>query len=569
MKNVLFAASRNLPASEIPFQDRGFARMYSFWDNEAIDDVTERFVRQPQSGGVVPGQIVAGGLTSTGVVDPMEDSEGVAILADKPFCIQATIRITAMPAVGRAAVLFGVYGIDTAAKSWAILLNSNGSVQFTITNSPGATLGGTAGKVKVNTNYHLAIERGANNVITLYIDGKAESTLTSTAGSAATNGRVVVRKETRGAIWDMSIADQAVYNGPFTPPAKATYQNYVPTYSAAVAADIVAQFGFRRDDPHNEVNGQPFAMGGAAGLLYGNLRTGTTAVDTFSTPIDYFGAADFTYEFKFRIPSLPSSGSMGLFGQSGRHEIQVIADGRLMYNFTYGSSFSVRSSPVGSIVANKTYHMVVERVGTVVKLYINGVLMDTSTNGLALGHPTGNVLTQITGSSLTRYIWDIRIAKRAMYRGVVVTPAVLPKMPVDYKAAVARRSLRVGSLNTTQGLCQGFAKNFLFAGTSLSIGELYPQVYWNTTQNRMIRIKALISIGTDRMCLVTAPSNEPRGPNTPTCTNRIRLAGADFDMTSISATPTKANDNDNAVYYAYNLAAAWNGDETTTMLQFV
>lgn len=567
MKNVLFAASRNLPATEVPVQDRKFARMFSFWDNEAIDDVTERFFRQQVVGTTVPNQVVGSVLTSKGAVDAMEDSGSVYIEANKPFCIQATFKQTGTP-ISPGGVVFGVYDIASNAKSWGVVLNTNGLLQFILSGSPGAILGGSGVTIKNNVTYHVAIERDANNLITLYIDGIARSTITSGAGSTVVNGRVSVRKEALCTVWDMSFARSVIYGAPFTPPVKATYQKYTPVYPVATAASIVAQFPFRRDDPHNEVSGAPMSMGGATSLLWGMLRTGASVSDTFSTPIDYFGGGDFTYEFKFRIPTMPS-GNIGLIGQTSQLEFQVIGDGRLLTGISLGGSFSVKSSALGLITVGTTYHVVAERVGGVLTIYVNGAVAINYGSGLPLTQTGSTVISQLTGSALTRYIWDIRVAKRAMYRGVVVTPDVLPKLPTDYRASVAPRTLRVGSFQSSQGMCQGFAKNFLFAGTSLSIGELYPQVYWNTTQNRMIRIKALISIGTDYMCLVTAPSNEPRGPNTPTCTNRIRLAGADFDMTSVSPTPTKANDNDNAVYYAYKLAAFWNGDETSTVLQFV
>ncbi len=567
MKNILFAAGANLPLPAIPAADQKFARMFSFWDNEAIDDVTERFFRQPLVGTTVPNQVLNGMLNSKGTVDAMEDSGSVYIEANKPFCIQATFKQTATPgALG--GVVFGIYDTASSAKSWGLVLNTNGLLQFILTGSSTVILSGSGVTIKNNVTYHIAIERDANNLITLYINGIPVSTKTSGLASTIVNGRVATRKEAIAVVWDMSFARSVIYGAPFTPPTKATSKKYTPVYTPAVAADIVAQLPFRRDDPHNEVNGRPVSMGGATSLLWGMLRTSVSAADTFSLPVDYYGGGDFTYEFKFRLPSMPS-GNIGLIGNTGQIEFQVIGDGRLLTGFLLGGSYSVRSSALGLITAGNTYHVVAERVDGVLTVYVNGVAVLNYGSGLALTSSGTNAITQLTGSTLTRYLWDIRVAKRAMYRGVVAAPDVLPKLPVDYRASVPARTLRVGSLNTSQGMCQGFAKNFLFGSTSLSIGELYPQVYWNTTQNRMVRIKALISIGTDRMCLVTAPSNEPRGPNTPTCTNLLRFGGATFDMTSVSPTPTKANDNDNAVYYAWNLAAAWNGDETTSMLQFV
>lgn len=545
--------------------------MYSMWDNELVDDVTERFARQFLVGAVVPKQVKNGKLEcKVNTVPAFADNETITLPANQPFSIQLKFRMTAVPGASVVAQLLGVWDVTGVGKSWQVGILPNRSLRFMTTLTNGANYSNVdtvPNTVALDTDYHLAVERDSNNQLTIYLNGVVVVTGPYTVGAGVTNERLGVTKDFIGNVWDMVVGRKVIFGAPFTPPGKLGKEVLVPTYTPEVAADIVAQFGFRRDDPHNEVSGKPLAMGGGTSLLWGQLRTPAASTDTFSTDIDYFGAGDFTYEFKFRLTSMPG-GLMGLFGQPGRHEFQVINDGRLMANFLYGSSFVVRSSPVGTITANNTYHVVLERLNGKVTLYINGAVMFTANDSAALGGPTGNVITQFTGSTLLRYIWDIRVAKRAMYRGNVVAPVALPKMPVDYKSKIAPRTLREGSFTSSQGLLRGFAKNFLYAGTSVSIGELYPQVYWNTTQNRMIRIKAILSLGTANAILATAPSNEPRTANTPTCTNNLRIGNETFDLGMSAPPTTKANDNDTCVYYTSKLASEWSGDEQQRVLQF-
>lgn len=571
MKNILFAAKP--PVIVITPSEAGFARMYSFWDNEAVDDVTERFFRQPLSGAAVPGQVLNGKLISTGVVDPMEDSETLTLPASKPFCIQLNFQVSSMSA-SLGTVLFGVYDVSTSAKSWGVILNPNGLLQFIISGSPGMILSGGGITIKVNTAYHLAVERDSANRVTMYVNGIAVGSLAGAAGSPLTMGRVAVRKETIGTVWDLSIARKAVYNGPFTPPVKREYADYTPTYPADIAADIVAQFPFRRDDTCNEVTGKPMIMeGNNCGMFFGNLRTGNASNELYRSDINYFGAGDFTYEFKFRVASLPTVPVMLLGHHDAasidtRNMITLNPNGGLQMGLKANGSFSAFASAGGLVTPGTFYHMVVERVNNTVKAYLNGLLLSTITISGPLDGLTGNRLGNIVSQPLTRYIWDIRIAKRAMYRGVIVAPDVLPRMPVDYKKSIPARTLREGSITSSQGNLRGFAKNFLYAGQGISIGDLYPQVYWNTSTQKMIRIKAIMSVGTTNAILAWAPSKQPRLPDTPTCTNTLKIGNEAFDLSLLSPPPTKVNNNDNSVYYTSSLAAQWTGDETTRVLQF-
>lgn len=578
MKHVFFGAKRYIPVLDPPFVDTGLRRLFSYWDNEAIDDVTEKFARQFVVANVVPSQVTGRMLNSVGTADAFADSESYYLPASQPFSIQGKANLTAMPVANNPAQLVGVYDLAVIGnRSWAVWVISNGQLRFVISNNGGTnatTIDTPSATISPNVPFHFAVERDAANNVVIYIDGVEKASKLISIGSTRMFERLATRKELKGAVWDIAIANKVIFGQAFTPPGKFTKANNTPTYPADVAADIVAQFGFRRDDPHNEVTGKPFAFTGGAGLLWGNLRTNAATGDTFSTDIDYFGAGNFTYEFKFRITAMPSvmTTLLGHYGAGGadadRNMFAVLPDGRLMVAFNPNSVFGPFSTPVSTIAANTFYHVVVERIGTMTRLYINGAIKATATLTGPLALTGGNKLFIPTGGSMTRYIWDIRIAKRAMYNGVVVEPAVLPKMPVDYKKAIPSHTVRVGSSETANGVMRGFAKNFLYVNTSLSFGELYPQVYWNTTQNRMVRIKAICSQGAGLIVMCYAPSNEPRQANTPIMTNLLKIGSETFDMTTAQQA-AKQNGNDICTYASSTLHLTWPTDEALKTIEFV
>lgn len=591
MKNVVFSAARYLPPPGQQAQVTGLTRMFSMWDNELIEDVTERFVQQISSDGTtVPQQVVSTKLAvAQQAVDGMVCPESYYIPPATPFCIQAKANLQAQPHATNWTALMAVWHeTTTSQRSWMLTVMPDYSVRFTMSANGGASsvaVSTPANVVAVNTPFHVAVERDANNLVTIYINGVVKGSGIISSGSTRIAQRLSVRKGFVGQVWDMAISSKVVFGKEFTPPAKFVHEGYAPKYTTAIAADIVAQFGFRRDDCHNEVTGKPFAFISNAAVKYGQLYGGNTAAERHTADIDYFGAADFTYEVKFRVHAGSSIPAEGVVLPSHWHNgAQAHDNNRYLFlvqpNGSINVGFGINASTIGStsissagglVGVGKDYHFVAERQNGVLKGYLDGVLILT----LALPNPlwatTNNKLfNYYTGSTTSQvYVWDIRIAKRAMYKGNVVTPNVLPKMPVDYKAAIPPFTLRVGSAETPNGTMRGFAKNFLYTGTSLSFGELYPQVYWNSTQNRMVRIKAITTQGGSYAVITHAPSNEPRQADTPIMTNRLKIGASVYDI--VTGTPSgKANVNDVGVYYVTgDLAANFTTDEQSKTISFV
>lgn len=590
MKNVIFSASRYLPPPPDPSQVKGVARVWSLYDNELLNDVTEKFALQPMYGTSVMNQVTNTKLNNEAnrLVDVMVDQESYYIPPNTPFCIQAKARFTSAPAIATSGFRMGVWTENTAGPvSWSIQILDSLMVRFMITDNNGSTIASIAtnsGVIPMGVDFHFAVERDADNKVTIYINGVEKASGTISIGSTRSPRRFTIQRGGVGFIWDMAISNEVVFGAPFTPPNRFGKEDYAPKYSTALAADIVAQFGFRRDDPHNEVTGKPMSFDNWAALEYGQIVGRSNAVDTYSAEIDYFGAGDFTYEVKFCIPegaTIPATGHV--LPSHWFNGAQASADNRYLFlvqqngaiNVGFGtSSVSTGSinttSAAGAVTVGKDYHFVAERVNGVLKGYLNGALILTLSLPNPLWATTGNKLRNFysgwTGAK--GCVWDIRIAKRAMYNGNVVTPNVLPRMPVDYKAAIPKFSVRVGGRESVNGNMRGFAKNFLYSSTSLSFGELYPQVYWNSQQNRMVRIKAICTQGNGLIVLAHSPSNEPRLPDTPVMTNTIKIGTETFDM--VTGTPAgKANVNDTCVYYGSNLYLTWPNDEELKTISFV
>jgi hypothetical protein len=591
MKNVIFGAARYLPPPPDPTQVNGVMRLWSMYDNELINDVTEKFSVQPMYNTSVMNQVSNTKLLNEAnrLVDPLQDQESYYIAPNTPFCVQMKGRFTSAPSNVTQGFRMGVWPENAAAGrcSWALQILDTLNVRFQISDNTGntvATVSTLANAIPLNTDFHIAVERDATNKVTIYVDGVEKVSSTISIGGSRVVQRFTVQRGGVGAIWDMAISNEVVFGGPFTPPARFIKADYAPKYSTAIAADIVAQFAFRRDDPHNEVTGKPMTFASWAALEYGAITGRNNVADTYSADIDYFGAGDFTYEVKFRIPegaTIPATGAVlpshwhngAVANTNNRYLFLVQQNGSINVGFgvsAVATGSTNISSAAGVVTVGKDYHFVVERQGGVVKGYLNGVLILTLALATALWATTGNRLSNYYSGSTAfqAYVWDIRIAKRAMYSGNIVAPTVLPQMPVNYKAAIPNYSVRVGGRETVNGLMRGFAKNFLYSNTSLSFGELYPQVYWNSQQNRMVRIKAICTQGNGLIVLAHAPSNEPRQADTPVMTNNIKIGSETFNMVTGTAAG-KANSNDTAVYYSSNLYLTWPTDEEMKTISFV
>lgn len=575
MKSNLLGAARFVPKPN-PNNVGSVTRYMSLWDNELIDDVTERFALETTSDATVyPSQVSGQKLrVANKSYRAMTAHESYQIKSGRPFSIQCKFNVTNAPDAYAGGLLSVWSESDGAQNGWILAVMADRSISLQISPNGSQTtgvvlIGSPAGAVTFGTDYHVAVERDINNKITLYLNGVAVATQTSSVGSFAATTRLMVRRGWLGSVWDIQFSDAVVFGKTFVPPLK--FPRLIPDlkYSQAINDSIVTQLAFRRDDPHCEVTGQPIQFSTTAQVYSGTLLAGTTLSETYNLPVPYWGAGDFTYETKFCINGTISGGGAmlpshwfngGATSTDNRFLCYVLQTGEIRFainngNGVPGSTFG--SSPAGAVVVGKDYHFVVERIDGVVKGYLNGALVFTFTFAPAMWATTGNRLfNSYNGSTACRVtVWDFRIAKRALYNGVIVKPSVLPKMLVDYKKSVPNFKLRVGSLTgTTNGELRGFAKHVLYGGQPVSFGELFPQVFYHTGLQRMIRIKAIIAQNGQYVVFSCAYSNEVRQTDTPLMTNTIKLGASQWNM--FAGTPPGMGNTGDVNFYYTGVGAA-------------
>lgn len=597
MKNQVFGSKRYIPSilnPIAPYNPDSIMRAFSFWDNEAIDDVTERFMDQnPNVLANNLAQVVGRKLTvTTNTYAGMTAGDAPQLYANTPFCIQGWIRLSANPTAYGVSLITCWSETDSSQYGWTVYVDVNGTLYFGITadSVTFSMLNTAAGKILLGNDYHIAVERDENNLVTIYINGLPVKSGTIAIGSLKTTTRMSVRRGMTGQVWDIKVANKALLKGPFVPPGKLANTDYAGKYSTADAAHIVCQLPFRRDDPNDEVTGNPVAMTGQARVKLGQLVSAAQA-DKWSINTTYWGAGDFTYELRLNrgavnndVCVLPSHWNTGgVASVDNRFLFSVNEAGALILTLGRTSAlgdFLTLTSATGLIRRGLDYHVVVERYNGVLTAYVDGVAVITANFaqpllGSAQGIPTNKFSNATTGN--TQYgvcrLWDFRVATKALYKGIVKAPIVLPKMPVDYKSRIPKMQLRVGSMTAVNGLglLTGFAKDCLY-GDTLSFGEIFPQVFWHAAQNRTVKIKGIFTQNTSYLLVFYAPSNEPRTADMPVMTNRLQLGGTSgpiFDLTTGTA-PAANNVNDYARYYATAGAVQlFSVDETFVPFSFV
>lgn len=324
-----------------------------------------------------------------------------------------------------------------ADNKYVVGISAARSVWFRLYTSPSTRheVATTAGVVNFNQDHHLIVQRRGSN-LSIYVDGELKVTsdafnspMLPGALSFATHG-FNNGNSFGGNIWNIRIADKAMYNGEIkTLPAFPS----LPKYTAAVAPDIVAQF---RSGLTNENGGSPIQLSGGASVE-GDYIVTDRDTGVYEFPCEYFGAADYTVEAKITFLELGASTGHYIFGQyengslnSPRNSwnLRIQANRTLHWVERRATSTIATTTVIGGTVfaleLNREYHVVAERVGATLSLYVDGNLYSTLTTAAPLTQSPDPVRSeQSTASSnpafgrCARKIRDIRIAKRALYYG--------------------------------------------------------------------------------------------------------------------------------------------------------
>jgi len=175
--------------------------------------------------------------------------------------------------------------------------------------------------------------------------------------------------------------------------------------------------------------------------------------------------ADFTIEAWFYLNTLPGAGDFADIVTKGAaaiyqpYYIFVNPSGSLLfYSSSTGSSWDVASGvSFGTVTTGQWYHVAVSRSGTSLRMFLNGALISTITNGNALYDNnravTVGARSDGTEDKLKGYICDVRLVKGTAVYTAAFTPPTAPL------TAITNTSLLLNFTNA--GIYDATSKNDL------------------------------------------------------------------------------------------------------------
>ena len=334
--------------------------------------------------------------------------------------------------------------------------------QFTFTQGNGsngtvATLNSTTNTYNYNQWYHFAITKNASGVITMWVNGTSQGTVTNTSGTAASgttfiicglydNGGLGYSGFSGGSFVSYFsianprfIAGAPIYTSAFTPPTApvtavantalllnftntgiqdATGKNNIITYGSAKTQANTTKFG--------------------TGALYFDGSTGYCSFpNAFPTsPYLNLGSNNFTIEF-WLYPITFSNGSAfltkGWTGSYGSFLFYYYNNTTPQIYFYAGSNNSawdiVNGVSINSNLSSNTWtHIAVTRSGSNFYLFSNGVLTNTVTSSASIYNSTAPVTVggDNSGGHLSNcYIDDLRITNGVARYTSTFTPTSL------------------------------------------------------------------------------------------------------------------------------------------------
>lgn len=425
------------------------AAQYRFIDKEAINEINESFATLTGTFSIADGKLTTGSTTASYAAMPR-----ILFGDNEDFCIR--VRQTFVASAPIENPIVAVWG-DTTSVAWALWRNSNAGnkkIGFAMNaaSANGARLY-SIGDVADNVEVEIEVSR-VNGTIYLFIDGVLQSSTVYATG----NTEVATLPDMRTDVYGN--AGSAPRDGFYNGGKKGALQIYknkgghtanytktdaletvtIPTYSSADQDPIVVNMALRRDNAVNEVNDTYLPITGGKNLVRRGRIVQDGSVGSYtSMRSDRFGDGDFTIECKVNFTSVNASTGAVLLGEWHRSD-QVSVNNRwcIYVNPQRLLSFYVgKIDATGALLVHNgptlsygiDYHIVVERVGTTLTMYVNGVAYSTTFSAPIPGILPYNVATNSTASyyNWTGEIWNVRIAKKALYNGDIAAPYVLPR----------------------------------------------------------------------------------------------------------------------------------------------
>lgn len=358
--------------------------------------------------------------------------------ANEDFSMEGWFNFSSISTYAGSIISLDMLGIGgDGNRSYMLAIQETLNAYFLLTpngNGAGYVNNPSTPTIALNTDNHLAVSR-VSGTLKLYLNGVVIFTGPNAIAAFRSTEFLSIRRGAVGKRWNIRILRGAsAYNGPFVPPV--SFPPYTPTYyQSDVVSDIVLQACFRNNRNANELNGTAFTLASTAAIAYGRITTTPVNASRWSVPVAAFSAGDFTIECKVRVITLPTNtggayvmAQMGASAANSSWAITLGTDGALGFMYTQnGTTFS--TMPLNRTLAiNIDYHIVLERVDGVLTFYLDGLrayfnplvgALFTST--LPVSNATG-VATSLGATQVT----NIRIAKRAMYKGAVKASPTFP-----------------------------------------------------------------------------------------------------------------------------------------------
>jgi hypothetical protein len=215
-------------------------------------------------------------------------------------------------------------------------------------------------------------------------------------------------------------------------------------------------------------------------------------------------SGDFTVEAWFYATALPSAGNYGDIvtkGASGIYQpyyFFVNSSGALLfYSSSNGSSWDVSSATnLGTVSVNRWYHVAVSRQGTALRLFLDGSLITTITNGSSLYNNSTAVAVGARSDgteTFSGYISNVRIVNGSAVYTSAFTPPTTPLTAITNTSLLICQSNRLidkssnaftvtknGDVTVTQ--VQPFAVSNDYGGAYFASTSDYTQYTGSTAQ---------------------------------------------------------------------------------------
>jgi len=331
---------------------------------------------------------------------------------------------------------------------------SSAALRFLVsTNGQSSAFNISFGSPPLNQWNHLAATRSGNKWYT-YLNGEQVATRTGTETIYTSSrkmqiGRYEVNGGLDGYVSDLRIVKgRSVYDSEFTPPTErltAVTNTVLLTCQLPYLADsssyahTMTGFGGVETHPISPYDYEPWNSIDGGSVYFDG--TGDYLVDNESADNEYtMGTGDFNFECWYYPLSIPAAGNHYLvaFGQGNvnDHEgflLGVNTNGKVYGYIGSGSGWTSLTSGTAIVLAKTWVHLAISRSGTTLKIFVNGVEDQSTTNSTNI--PNANNLIQIGGrvdsngstqQYATGHLADVRLDQGGAVRTAAFTPPTEP-----------------------------------------------------------------------------------------------------------------------------------------------